>query len=113
MIYYGYLLREPLRNAKLAHVDNSCTSHFLVKTLTFSYNWIKLGLNSVYLRNAIPNPTIDVIATRSNFALALFIDLILVDYLHDLLAQIASNRWANVGKWLELLATSHCWQQLK
>ena len=63
MIYHGYLWWEPPRNAKLAHVDNSGTNHFLVETLTISYHWIKLGLNSVYLKNVTPNLTIDVIAT--------------------------------------------------
>ena len=45
---------------------------------------MKLGWNSVHLKNATPNPTIDVIATWFKLALALFIDHILVEFLHDL-----------------------------
>ena len=34
----------------------------------------------------------------------------LLSPLDEVYSQIASNRWANVGKWMELLATRQCWR---
>lgn len=67
---YLYLLREPPGNAQLTTVDSSGASIFLDETPTISYNWTKLRLNSVYLKNATSNLIIDAIATRSYLALA-------------------------------------------